>query len=230
MKLTKTLTFAGVQFKGDANGLVELSSAIKKSANQVQHAISWGVHSALVLTEAPKCQRVPIESLLNALAESYPSQARKLVAFIKAEVPFLEVVRLQKDDPNSFEVVFNKSLKENQRYLNTELPAFASWEATKEAAFPAKVSPKRVESLVASFQKRVQAAADLDAESKSKLDLDSEKAELIAALMDAYQSLTGGKVPTTGIVMEEELESHKATAFDNGQLVPSANIGGEKVA
>ena len=203
MKLNKTLTFAGVQFKGDANGLVELSSAIKKSANQVQQAINWGVHSALILTEAPKCQRVPIESLLNALAESYPAQSRKLVAFIKTEVPFLEVTRLPKDDPNAFEVAFNKALKENERYLNPDLPAFSSWESEKAVSFPAKVSPKRVESLVSSFQKRVQAAEGLDADSRGKIDLENEKAELVAALMDAYQALTGGKVATTGIVSED---------------------------
>ena len=211
MKLTKTLTFAGVQFKGDANGLLELASAIKKSANQTQQAINWGVHSALVLTESPKCQRVPIESLLNALAESYPAQARKLVAFIKAEVPYLEVVRLPKDEASTFEVTFNKNMKENERYLNAELPAFSSWEVEKATAFPAKVSPKRVESLVASFQKRVSAADSLDPESKGKIDLEGEKAELVAALMDAYQALTGGKVATTGIVQAEELEAVKLT-------------------
>ena len=216
MKLTKTLTFGGVQFKADANGLVELSSAIKKSANQVQHAIAWGVHSALVLTEAPKCQRVPIESLLNALAESYPAQGRKLAAFIKSEVPYLEVVRLSKEDPNSFEVVFNKKLKENERYLSADLPAFSSWEAEKTASFPAKVSPKRVESLVSSFQKRVQAAESLDSESKGKIDLEAEKAELVAALMDAYQALTGGKVATTGVALHDELEAVKLTTAEQG--------------
>ena len=209
MKLTKTLDFAGVQFKGDANGLIELASAIKKSANQVSHAITWAVHSALVLTESPKCQRVPIESLLNALADSYPAQGRKLIAFIKAEVPYLEVVRLPKDEAATFEVIFNKKLKECDRYLNSELPVFSSWEAEKATAFPAKVSPKRVKSLISGFQKRSQAFKNLDAESKGKIDLEEEKAELIAALMDAYQTLTGGKVDTTGLV--EELDSVKLT-------------------
>ena len=214
MKLTKTLDFAGVQFKGDANGLIELASAIKKSANQISHAINWAVHSALVLTESPKCQRVPIESVLNALTESYPTQGRKLIAFIKAEVPFLEVVKLPQDESASYEVVFNKKLKESDRYLNSELPVFSSWEAEKATAFPAKVSPKRVESLVSSFQKRAQAFKSLDPESKGKLDLEEEKAELIAALMEAYQVLTGGKVATTGLT--EELDSVKLTIAEQG--------------
>lgn len=214
MKLTNTMTFAGVTFKNDANGLVELSSLIKKSAGQVQRAINWAVHSALVLTESPKCQRVPIESLLNALTESYPSQGRKLAAFLKVEVPFLEVVRLPKDEVTSFGVVFNKKLKESDRYLNPELPAFSSWEAPKSAAFPAKVSSKRVESLISSFQKREQAFKNLDAESKGKLDLEGERVELIAALMDAYQSLTGGKIATTGLI--EELDSIKLTVAEQG--------------
>lgn len=214
MKLTKTLTFAGVQFKGDANGLIELASAIKKSANQVQHAINWAVHSALILTEDPKCQRVPIESLLNALVDSYPTQGRKLIAFIKSEVPYLEVVRLPKDEATAYAVVFNKQLKECDRYLNSELPSFSSWEVKGPGAFPAKVSPKRVESLISGFQKRVQAASLLDPESKGKLDLEAEKSELIAALMDAYQTLTGGKVATTGLV--EELDAIKLTVAEEG--------------
>jgi len=173
MKLTKTLDFAGVQFKGDANGLIELASAIKKSANQISHAINWAVHSALVLTD-----------------------------------------KLPQDESASYEVVFNKKLKESDRYLNSELPVFSSWEAEKATAFPAKVSPKRVESLVSSFQKRAQAFKSLDPESKGKLDLEEEKAELIAALMEAYQVLTGGKVATTGLT--EELDSVKLTIAEQG--------------
>lgn len=222
MKLTNSMTFSGVTFKNDANGLIELSSLIKKSAGQVQHAINWTVHSALVLTESPKCQRVPIESLLNALTDSYPTQSRKLIAFLKAEVPFLEVVRLSKEEANSFEVVFNKKLKESDRYLNPELPAFSSWENQKETAFPAKVSAKRVESLISSFQKREQAFKNLDAESKGKIDLADEKAELIAALMDAYQTLTGGKVATTGLI--EELDSVKLTITEEGAEALKAEV------